>query len=88
MDPSDDQDFFDRNKDGDIVIQPSVPLFPEEFSAGQPEHSLSWWGVLDPKAAEGKYGTGKGKEEKNASSQRNNGRNNRDSDRRDRHSRT
>jgi hypothetical protein len=41
-------DFFDTNKEGDIVIPPKIPIFPEEFPPGFTGHSLHWWGIVDP----------------------------------------
>lgn len=43
----DESDFFDRNKDGHIVIPAQVPVFPEDFRGGQKEHKLAWWGITD-----------------------------------------
>jgi hypothetical protein len=48
-------DFFDKNERGEIVLQPTVPIFPEEFPVGMREHPLSWWGVLDPAIGIGKF---------------------------------
>lgn len=48
-------DFFDHNTRGEIVLQPKVPIFPEEFPPGMKEHSLAWWGILDPALGDGKY---------------------------------
>lgn len=41
-------DWFDLDKNGHIVIQPRVPIFPEDFPPGMPEWPLSWWGIVDP----------------------------------------
>ena len=41
-------DFFDEDESGNIVLQPTVPIFPEDFPEGQPEWPLSWWGVVEP----------------------------------------
>ena len=41
-------DFFDRDENGRIVMQPTIPMFPEDFSLGQKEWPLSWWGIVDP----------------------------------------
>jgi len=41
-------DFFDTNDNGEIVVQPSIPIFPEEFPPGMTERPLSWWGIVDP----------------------------------------
>jgi hypothetical protein len=51
----DPYDFFDTNERGEIVIAPRPPIFPEEFPKGMKEHSLSWWGILDPALGDGKY---------------------------------
>lgn len=48
-------DFFDKNERGEIVLQPKIPIFPEEFPPGMKEHTLSWWGILDPALGDGKY---------------------------------
>lgn len=48
-------DFFDTNQRGEIVLQPKIPIFPEEFPPGMKEHSLSWWGILDPALGDGKF---------------------------------
>jgi hypothetical protein len=48
-------DFFDTDHFGEIVFQPKVPIFPEEFPPGMAAHSLSWWGVLDPALGDGKF---------------------------------
>jgi hypothetical protein len=48
-------DFFDTNERGEIVLQPRQPMFPEEFAAGMKDHSLSWWGILDPAVGDGKF---------------------------------
>jgi hypothetical protein len=47
--------FFDTDQFGEIVFQPRVPIFPEEFPPGMAAHSLSWWGVLDPALGDGKF---------------------------------
>lgn len=54
-DHDDKDDFFDLNDAGEIVLQPRVPIFPEEFPPGVAQHSLAWWGVLDPDLGDGKY---------------------------------
>lgn len=41
-------DFFDVNQNGEIEIPPKIPIFPEEFPPGMKEHSLHWWGIVDP----------------------------------------
>ena len=41
-------DFFDHDENGRIVMQPTIPMFPEDFSLGQKEWPLSWWGIVDP----------------------------------------
>mmetsp|Transcript_19270 Transcript_19270/g.53706 ORF Transcript_19270/g.53706 Transcript_19270/m.53706 type:complete len:534 (-) Transcript_19270:1643-3244(-) len=42
-------DFFDLDeKSGSIVLQPKIPIFPEEFPQGKREWPLSWWGIVDP----------------------------------------
>lgn len=51
----DDYDFFDTNDQGEIVLQGRKPMFPEEFPPGVKEHPLSWWGILDPVAGQGRY---------------------------------
>ena len=48
-------DFFDTNQQGEIVLQPKPPMFPEDFSQGMREHSLGWWGILDPALGDGKF---------------------------------
>jgi hypothetical protein len=50
-------DFFDMNERGEIVLQPRPPIFPEEFPRGMKEHSLSWWGILDPALGDGRFRT-------------------------------
>jgi hypothetical protein len=47
-------DFFDVDKNGAIVVQPKVPIFPEDFPPGKPEWPLSWWGIVDPALGERK----------------------------------
>jgi len=49
-----DYDWFDLDKDGGIIVQPKVPMFPEDFPPGQPLHPLSWWGIVDPALGERK----------------------------------
>jgi hypothetical protein len=51
-------DFFDTNQQGEIVLQPKPPMFPEDFSQGMREHSLGWWGILDPALGDGKFRPG------------------------------
>lgn len=43
-----DYDWFDLDKDGGIILQPKVPMFPEDFPPGKPLHPLSWWGIVEP----------------------------------------
>jgi hypothetical protein len=47
-------DWFDLDPDGNIVLQPKVPIFPEDFPPGMPEWPLSWWGIVDPAVGERK----------------------------------
>jgi hypothetical protein len=55
--PTDALDFFDTNEQGEIVLPAQdIPIFPEDFPAGQREHPLSWWGIVDPEHGRGKYG--------------------------------
>ena len=49
-----DYDWFDLDKDGGIILQPKIPMFPEDFPPGQPLHSLAWWGIVDPAVGERK----------------------------------
>jgi hypothetical protein len=47
--------FFDVDKNGSIMVQPKVPIFPEDFPPpGKPDWSLSWWGIVDPALGERK----------------------------------
>lgn len=48
-------DFFDTNERGENLLALRPPIFPEEFPKGMKEHSLSWWGILDPAIGDGKY---------------------------------
>jgi hypothetical protein len=41
-------DFFDRDDKGNVVIQPKIPIFPEDFAPGQKPAPLSWWGIVTP----------------------------------------
>jgi len=43
-------DFFDIDETtGAIMLQPKIPIFPEDFArAGTKEWPLSWWGIVDP----------------------------------------
>ena len=49
-----DYDFFDVDQNGAIVIQPKIPIFPEDFPPGKPEWPLQWWGIVDPALGERK----------------------------------
>ena len=51
----DQYDFFDTNEQGDIVLMPRPPMFPEDFRPDQKPHALSWWGVVEPSMGAGKY---------------------------------
>mmetsp|Transcript_26437 Transcript_26437/g.72992 ORF Transcript_26437/g.72992 Transcript_26437/m.72992 type:complete len:456 (-) Transcript_26437:571-1938(-) len=52
----DEYDFFDTNEAGEIIVNQSrKPVFPEEFSPGMKDHPLSWWGVLDFRAGQGRF---------------------------------
>lgn len=42
-------DFFDLDENDYIVLQPKIPIFPEDFPANKKEWPLSWWGIVDPK---------------------------------------
>lgn len=42
-------DFFDVDKLGNVLHQPKIPIFPEDFpqsECGQKEPPLSWWGIV------------------------------------------
>jgi len=41
-------DFYDQDKDGNIVMQPKVPMFPESFPEGARLWPLEWWGIVEP----------------------------------------
>jgi len=41
-------DFFDKDKDGKIVHQSWIPMFPEDFKSRQKQWPLSWWGIVEP----------------------------------------
>ena len=41
-------DFFNHTENGDIILPPKIAIFPEEFPPGYKEHSLHWWGIVDP----------------------------------------
>merc|ERR1719296_187200 len=41
-------DFYDRDEDGNIVVQPKIPIFPEDFTGEQKSWPLSWWGIVEP----------------------------------------
>ena len=45
-------DFYDVDAKGNIVMQPLIPIFPEDFPLGMPPWPLSWWGIVDPSLAE------------------------------------
>lgn len=46
-------DFFDVDETtGNIVLQPKIPIFPEDFPQGTREWPLSWWGIVDPSIEE------------------------------------
>lgn len=48
-------DFFDVDENtGTIVLQPKIPIFPEDFPAGSKEWPLSWWGIVEPSVEEKK----------------------------------
>jgi len=49
-------DFFDiDDTNGSIIVQPKIPIFPEDFSPGGiQEWPLSWWGIVDPSIGERK----------------------------------
>mmetsp|Transcript_16405 Transcript_16405/g.33705 ORF Transcript_16405/g.33705 Transcript_16405/m.33705 type:complete len:373 (+) Transcript_16405:143-1261(+) len=49
-------DFFDVDATtGSIVVQPKIPIFPEDFPTGaNQEWPLSWWGIVDPSIEEKK----------------------------------
>ncbi len=51
---SKEYDWFDVDKDGNMVLQPKIPIFPEDFPPGMPEWPLSWWGIVDPAVGERK----------------------------------
>lgn len=41
-------DFFELDSSGLPIIDPIVPIFPEDFGPGQKNWDLSWWGVFEP----------------------------------------
>ncbi|KAG7341467.1 hypothetical protein IV203_023419 [Nitzschia inconspicua] len=45
-----DLDFFDLDNEGCIVVQPVIPMFPEDFPNDSEQKSwpLSWFGIADP----------------------------------------
>mmetsp|Transcript_7958 Transcript_7958/g.19570 ORF Transcript_7958/g.19570 Transcript_7958/m.19570 type:complete len:548 (-) Transcript_7958:236-1879(-) len=46
-------DFFDADDStGTIILQPKIPIFPEDFPAGVQEWPLSWWGIVEPSIEE------------------------------------
>ena len=47
-----DYDWFDLDDSGNIVLQPKIPIFPEDFPPGKKEWPLSWWGIVDPALGE------------------------------------
>ena len=49
-----DYDWFDLDTSGNIVLQPKIPIFPEDFPPGKKEWPLSWWGIVDPVLGERK----------------------------------
>jgi len=49
-----DYDWFDLDQDGKIIVQPKIPIFPEDFPPGQFLHPLSWWGIVEPITGERK----------------------------------
>jgi hypothetical protein len=52
---SDRLDFFDTNARGEIILQPRPPIFPEDFPPHMKDHSLAWWGIMDPALGDGKF---------------------------------
>eukprot|EP00592_Proboscia_alata_P007848 CAMPEP_0194366098 /NCGR_PEP_ID=MMETSP0174-20130528/14099_1 /TAXON_ID=216777 /ORGANISM="Proboscia alata, Strain PI-D3" /LENGTH=824 /DNA_ID=CAMNT_0039141085 /DNA_START=41 /DNA_END=2516 /DNA_ORIENTATION=- len=46
--PENRYDFFDRDENDNVVFQPEIPIFPEDFPDGKPTHPLRWWGIEDP----------------------------------------
>lgn len=53
---NDRYDFFDVDETtGTIVVQPKIPIFPEDFPPGGiQEWPMSWWGIVDPSIGERK----------------------------------
>jgi len=43
-----EDDFFELDSRGLPIIDPIVPIFPEDFEPGQKNWDLSWWGVFEP----------------------------------------
>ncbi len=48
-------DFFDVNDQGEIVLLPPQPMFPDEFLHHQSTRSAAWWGIVEPSLGTGKY---------------------------------
>ena len=59
-------DFFDTNDRGEIVLSTPPPIFPDEWVVPNnntdpnaftpiPEYGPTWWGIIEPKLAVGKY---------------------------------
>ena len=55
-------DFYDVDSKGSIVMQPQIPIFPEDFPLGMPAWPLSWWGIVDPSLVEGQQNQDKREE--------------------------
>lgn len=49
-------DFEEKDKDGQVVEQPQIPMFPEDFPSESGEHELSWWGIVEPIRGQHKFG--------------------------------
>ncbi|CAJ1950566.1 unnamed protein product [Cylindrotheca closterium] len=67
-------DWYDTDQNGNIVVQPKIPIFPEDFPPGKPEWPLSWWGIVDPSVEENGKGASppstKGRDGKEKSKER------------------
>ena len=48
MDEGEELDFFERDRNGNAIVQPEIPMFEDDFHGMRKAWPLSWWGILPP----------------------------------------
>ena len=68
MEEDEELDFFERDRNGEAIIQAEIPMFEKDFPDKRKAWPLSWWGILPPKEEDHNLPSGANNRRKGGSS--------------------